>query len=160
MPFDVFMKVQYNDAGNFPMEKRYLLITQLSDAFDNMDDVNTNGEDLLAILNTLSWDNLNPVTYEVVVPNASAAANVASNNSVEAFLRLTDDTTGKVAHAQVPAWDDVVYDKLPNNLLSSAFNTAAGAIVSLTRNPVTGNTWSYVGAVNRGNKKGQRGAKL
>jgi hypothetical protein len=160
MPFDVFMKVQYNDAGNFIMEKRYLLDTQLLDDFSNLDDVNTNGEAVLGILNTLSWDNLNPVTYEIVIPNASAAANVASNNSIEAFLRLTDDVTGKPSHLQVPAWDDVVYDKLPNNTMSSAFNTAAENIAGYTRNPVTGNAWTYIGAVNRGNKKGQRGAKI
>lgn len=160
MPFDVYMKVQYNDAGNFPMEKRYLLELQLLDDFSNMAAVNTQGELVLAALNVLSFDNLNPVTYEIVVPNASAAANVASNNSVHAFLRFTDAVTLKPAHMQVPAWDDVVFDKLPNNTLSTLFNTAAAALEPITRNPVTGNAWTFLAAVNRGNKKGQRGAKI
>jgi hypothetical protein len=72
---------------------------------------------------------------------------------------MIDDGTGKPTHFIVPAWDDTVYDKLPNGALSTAYNSAADDVDPLTRNPETGNSWTYVAAQNRSTKRGQRAFK-
>lgn len=160
MARDVWVQVQYNDAGNFPNEKRYLLAQTMADDGSDMDDVLAAVAAVVAVLETLTMDNINPVTIEIKIPQGGAAANVAANNSTEAFHRMTDSVTGKPAHFIVPAWDDVVFDKLPNNALSTEYNAAAELLAPLTRNPETGNAWAYVAAANRSTKRGQRLSKL
>ncbi len=160
MPRDVFAKIQFNDAGNFPNEKRYLLATQMADDGSNMAAILAQATSLVANIQALTWDNIEPLTLEIVIPQGGAAANVAANNDVEAFHRMTDDVTGEIAHFIVPAWDDAVYDKLPNNAMSSAYNLEADDIAPLTRNPKTGNAWSYVAAQSRGVKRAQRANKI
>jgi hypothetical protein len=156
MPLDVFLRVHYEDAGPFTVEKSYLLNTQLADDGSNMDAVMTNGDDLTTALDVLTWDKITFTDYIVVFPRAGAAPNVAANNSVETFHRMTDNVTGKKAHFIVAAWDDLTFDKNPNGSMSAAYNTAAGAVAPLTRNPETGNAWTYVDAQNRATKRGQR----
>jgi len=156
MARDVFMRVEYHDAGDFPNVKRYLLVQTMADDGSDMDDVLTAAAALYTQLNLLSMDEVGPYYLEVEIPGDGIPSNTAANNSVEAFLRLTDDVTGKPTHLIIPAWDDTVYDKLPNNALSTAFNTAASNIDAKTRNPDTRNAWSYVAAQNRSTKRGQR----
>ena len=156
MTRDVFMRVQFHDAGDFPNEKRYLLTQTMADDGSDMDDVLAAAAAVYTILNALSWDEVGPYFLDVEIPGDGVPANVAANNSVEAFHRMTDDGTGKPVHFVVPAWDDVVFDKLPNNAMSTAYNAAAAALDPLTRNPDTRNSWSYVQAQNRSVKRGQR----
>lgn len=160
MPFNVNVRVRFNDAGNFPNVKTYPLLLQLADDSSNMAAVQTAAADLVAALNVLTWDNIDLAVVEVETEYIAAAANVASNNSVEAFHRTTDSVTGEKLHFIVPAWDDAVYDKDPSGALSAAYNTAAAAVAALLRNPSTGNAVTYVGAQNRAVKRGQRLYKL
>jgi hypothetical protein len=160
MARDVYVKAQFNDAGNFPNEKRYLLTQTMADDGSDMDDVLAAAVDLVTALDVLTWDKIDPITLEIVIPQAGADPNVGANNRVEAFHRMTDNVTGKPAHFVVPAWDDFTFDALPNGALSTAYNLAAAAVAALTRNPETGNAWSYVAAQNRSVKRGQRLYKL
>lgn len=156
MAYDVYIKVTFRDAGPFDVEKTYLLPTQLAVGGANWAAVQTDADALVTELSLLSWDQIINTDLIVRQPITQAAANVAANNSVEAFHRMTDSVTGEDAHIIVPAWDDAVYDKLPNGAMSAAYNTDAAALATLTRNPATGNAWTYVQAQNRATKRGQR----
>lgn len=156
MARDVFLDVAYDDAGPFRNIKRYMLIQQMANDGSDMGNVLTQMASLIAVLDSLTWDHIAYVDVVVRVPQTGTAANIAANNSVEAFHRFTDDVTGKPAHLIVPAWDDAVYDKLPNGALSAAYNSAAETLADYTRNPATGNAWTYVQAQNRSVKRGQR----
>lgn len=156
MAKNVLIKVKFDDAGVFPNIKEYMLRQTLADDGSNMAAVLTAVGDAVTALDTLTWDHIDYVDVIVRLPQSGAAANIASNNSVEAFHRVTDSVTGKKGHFIVPAWDDAVYDKEPSGALSAAYNTAAAIFNALIRNPETGNNWDYVAAQNRATKRGQR----
>jgi hypothetical protein len=156
MARDVFMDVQFHDAGDFANTKRFLLTQTMANDGSDIAAVLTAGAALYTVLNTLSWDEVGPYFLSVEIPGDGVAANVAANNSVEAFHRMIDDGTSKPTHFVVPAWDDDVFDKLPNGAMSSAYNAAADDVDPLTRNPETRNSWTYVQAQNRSTKRGQR----
>ena len=156
MTRDVFVDVEFHDAGDFPNTKRYLLAQTMADDGSDMDDVLTAAASLYTALNGLSMDEVGPYFLHIEIPGDGIPANVNANNSVEAFHRMIDDGNGKPTHFVVPAWDDTTYDKLPNGALSTAYNTAAAAVDPLTRNPATRNSWTYVQAQNRSVKRGQR----
>jgi hypothetical protein len=160
MARDVYAKVQFNDAGNYPVERRFLLATQMQDDGSNMAAILTQLTALIAAIQAICWDNLEPATLEIVIPQGGAAANAAANNDTEAFCRYVDDVTGKVAHLSIPAWDDALFDKLPNNAMSAAFNTLAAVIDPLTRNPETGNAWTFQAAQSRGLRRALRANKI
>lgn len=156
MARDVFMDVEFHDAGDFPNTKRYLLTQTMADDGSDMATVIAAALSLYNVLNTLSMDEVGPYYLHIEIPGDGVPANVNANNSVEAFHRMIDDGTGKPTHFVVPAWDDTVYDKLPNGAMSTAYNTAADDVDPLTRNPATRNSWTYVQAQNRSTKRGQR----
>jgi hypothetical protein len=156
MAFDVYLRVAFDDAGPFRNIKEYLLVQTLAVDGSDMADVLTAATDVQVILDSLSMDHIAYYDIVVRVPQAGAAANVAANNGVEAFHRMLDSVTGKHAHFIVPAWDDVIYDKNPDTSMSTAYNEAADDLAPLTRNPATGNAWTYVAAQSRTTKRGQR----
>lgn len=156
MTKNVLMKVKFDDAGVFPNFKEYMLVQTMADDGSDMGDVITQSGLAITALDALTWDHIDYVDLIIRLPQSGAAANVASNNSVEAFHRVTDAVTGKKGHFIVPAWDDAVYDKAPNGALSAAYNIAAAAFNVFIRNPETGNLWDYVAAQNRATKRGQR----
>jgi hypothetical protein len=156
MPFDVYMKVRFDDAGVFPNVKEYLLRQTLADDGSDMDDVITYAAATFTLLRALTWDNVPYYDLIVRVVPTNAAANVAANNSVEAFHRVTDSVTGAKGHFIVPAWDDATFDKQPNGALSTLYNDAAILFNARIRNPETGNNWDYGAAQNRSTKRGQR----
>ncbi len=153
----VFIKVPFHDAGDFPNERRYRLRQTMADDGSNMAAVLTAIADAVTALDVLTWDHIGDVTTEIVLPQAGAAANVAANNSVEAFSRTTIPSLGdKRSHFSVPAWDDDVFDKAPNGLLSAAYDVAAATFNALICDPDTGANMDYVFSQNRGMKRGQR----
>jgi hypothetical protein len=156
MPRVVYMDVEFHDAGDFPNIKRYALVQELANDGSDMGDVLAAAASVYGILNTLSMDEVGPYRLVIEIPGDGVPANVGANNSVEAFHRMTDQGTGRATHFIVPAWDDTVYDKLPNGALSAAYNAAADDLAPLTRNPLTLNGWDYVAAQNRSTKRGQR----
>lgn len=156
MAKNVFIKVKYDDAGVFPNIKDYCLVHTLADDGSDMAAVLTAVASIVTILDDLTMDHIDYVDVIVRLPQTGAAANVAANNSVEAFHRVTDTVTGKKRHFIVPAWDDTLYDKLPNGALSTAYNAVAETLIPLIRDPESLNTWAYVAAQNRSTKRGQR----
>jgi hypothetical protein len=156
MAKNVVVKVHYHDAGDFPNVKEYMLRQTLADDGSDMDDVLTAVAALVTALDVCTWDHIGDVEACIILPQSGAAANVAANNSIEAFHRVTDSVTGDKGHFIIPAWDDFTFDKEPNGALSASYNTAAEAVNALIRNPETGNNWDYVAAQNRATKRGQR----
>lgn len=128
---------QFLDAA----ERISTIVYRLQQQFDetanagdgNWSDVFADAVLLLTALNVLSMDGIIGYTIGQVI-DVVATPNVASNNQVVAFTRTTDGG-GNEAGFVVPAWDDIVFDQDDNNLLSAAYNTAAGAVAALTVNP-------------------------
>lgn len=138
---DVYVRVQFTDSAERTSERRYLLREQYDDVTPNIADIYTQAEALMTALNALSWDELPRYFVEIETITGGLSANVAANNQIVAFIRASDVTDVK-GFIEVPAWDDGVYDQNSNNLLSTAFNVAAAAVLLETRNPETGENWA------------------
>lgn len=156
MALDVFVRVAFDDAGPFRNIKEYMLNSTVGDDGTGFATTVADAAALITALDAVTMDHIAYHEIVVRVIDTGAAANVAANNSVEAFHRVIDSVTGEKAHFIVPAWDDVTYDKLPNGALSTAYNAVAAAIAPLILNPKTGNPVTYQDAQNRSTKRGQR----
>ena len=156
MAYDVSVKVDFRDAKGFVVTKNYMLRQTLATDGSDMGDVQTAAAALITELDLATWDHIDGYNIEVRVPQSGAAANVGSNNSVEAFSRVIDDTTLKPTHFVVPAWEQVLYTANPNTSMGIGYDAVATAIAALIRNPKTGNTWTLKDSQNRSVKRGQR----
>lgn len=145
--FDVNVVVQYLDSAERTAEVSYTLREQYDDTANagvgNFADIITDAVLLIAALNTLSWDAIVAYTIDVIFNQVGQTPNVSANNQVRAFSRVTDAAGGSTSF-EVPAWDDFVYDQDDNNLLSAAYNTVAGAVAALIKDPDTGEDMSSV----------------
>lgn len=150
-----YILVTFEDAGPFKNQRRYRLATDATDDLSNAAAVLTNMNACLTNLTILSWDGITDCTLEIGYPQAGVAAEEANNN-VEAFMRCTDSVTGKKTHVSIPAWNDTVFDKASNGLLSAAWGVAAGIFVALIKEPETGNALNLEFSQSRGIKRGQR----
>lgn len=149
--FNVLVDVGYRDAANRINERTYMLAELLMDDWSNFDDVETARASLVTALDVLTMDHIEYADLRIHHPETGAAANVAANNQVYAFVRTTDEF-GTKGGFYVNAWDDPVYSQDENGLLSAAFNTAAAAVALLTRNPDTEGTWTVDWSQSRGRK--------
>lgn len=156
MARDVFMVPTFRDAGPFDNQRTYRLLQTMADDGSDMDDVLAAAVIVLAALETLSWDQIPEYELRIKIPTASAAANIAANNNVEAFIRTASSVTGDRMSVSVPAWDDEVFDKASNGLLSAAFNTAADGLIGNIVDVKTGDTMNLEFSQSRGIKRGQR----
>lgn len=132
---DVFADFQ-DETGKkatirYPTNVQYDTATPAS-----MADVITGGADLITALNVLTMDKITEYRICLIVPGGGAAPNVASNNQVFAFTRVLD-SGGNKSGFQVPAWDDIVFSKNGDYMLSDAYNLAAVDVAELLRNPNT-----------------------
>lgn len=144
--YPVNVEVDFVDAAERISTKTFYLVQPFDDTANagagNMDEVLTAAAALRTNLEILSWAGI--VEYRVyVVIGVASVANVSANNQVEAFTRMLD-TGNNASYFTVPAWDDLVFDQDSNNLLSSAYNTAAEIVRALLRNPDTGNDQASV----------------
>lgn len=142
-------------------EKISTIVLRLQQQYDetanagdgNWADVFTDAVVLLTALNVLSMDGIIGYAISQVV-DVVATPNIASNNQVVAFTR-TIDGDGEETGFVVPAWDDIVFDQDDNNLLSAAYNTAAGAVAALTTNPDNGADMGTVSWTQSRTRKGR-----
>lgn len=152
---DVYLRVQFLDAAERTAEIRYLLLEQYDDVALNMEDVTDNAAALITGLNALTWDGIPRYFIEVETVTGALGPNVAANNQIRAFSRMTTAVTDEQASLEVPAWDDTLYDQDSNNLLSPAYNAAVLAgVVPWTRDPVTKEQWTVNWSQSRTRKSG------
>ena len=156
MAVDCYLTVTFRDAGDNLATRRYLLLDQYADAGTDWATAVTDAAALIVNLETCTMDHIDSHQLEFLIVDGGAAANVAANNNTEAFSRCTTDTTGKTRSFSVPAWDDVVFSKAKNGLLSDAYQTNAILIASKTRDPDTKEAWTSEWSQSRGIKRGQR----
>jgi len=156
MAVDCYVNVTFRDAGDNLATRRYLLINQYADAGTDWDTAVINAAALVTQLDIMTMDHIDSHQLEFLIPDSGAAANVAANNNTEAFTRVTTDTTGKTRNFSVPAWDDVVFAKAANGLLSAAYQTEAVALAAMLRDPETGEEITAQWSQSRGIKRGQR----
>lgn len=145
--YPVDVTVGFLDSAERTAEVTYRLREQFDDAANagagNMDDVLTAVTALETALNVLTWDHIDYLKVAIQVDGGGAAANIAANNQVRAFTRITL-ANGEKSYFEVPAWDDATFDQDSNNLLSAAYNTAAAAVALLIEDPATGSDFSSV----------------
>lgn len=131
--FRVQVTAYFLDAAERTASVGFVLQQEYDDAANagagNMEVVMTAAEDLITALNVLTMASI--PRYEVAVLRTGAGSpNVAANNQVRAFTRVELAST-ELSGFSVPSWDDVLFDQDSENLLSAAYNTAAGAIMDL-----------------------------
>lgn len=151
--FPVDVTVGFLDSAERTAERVYRLVEQYDDVALNFDDVMTAALALETALNVLTMDHIDYIKVAVIGGGGGAAANIAANNQITGFTRLTD-AVGEKAYFEVPAWDDVTFDQDSNNLLSAAYNTAAAAVALLTVNPANDETWTVDWSQSRTRKSG------
>lgn len=148
--FPVDVVVGFTDSAERTAEVTYRLRELYDDAANagsgNMGDtIQPEVDALVAALQTLTWDEISYARIQIVDTSmAGTPANVAANNQVRAFIRVTDASTGLPASIEVPAWDDAVFDQNNMNLLSPAFNVAAQIVTDLLANPETDGNFGAV----------------
>lgn len=142
---NVFVVVDYVDAAERTATVTYLWGQEWDDTEPAglASIVNDIDGTFMTILNTLTWSQIPRYRVCLEMVTGAAGANIASNNQVRAFTRvlLTDGSKGSF---EIPAWDDALYDQDSNNLLSTAYNVAAGALPGLLRDPETGLNMSSI----------------
>lgn len=156
MAVNCFVLVEFEDAGPSIATRRYCLRPTYADNGSDWGTAITDAASLITQLDLATMDHIKSHTLEFKIVDTGAAANVAANNNTEAFSRATGDITGKKLSFSVPAWDDVVYDKAPNGLLSPEYGAVADAIALLTKDPATLESWTVGWSQSRGMKRGQR----
>lgn len=160
MAIPTILAVKFRDAGPTISTVRYRLLTDTDDDFGNIAAVLTERDAVITALDVLTMDHIESYTLEFEVAGTGAAENVAANNLSYAFVRthLTGDPTQK-SHFTVPAWDDVVYDKTSQNLLSAAFVTDAAVLCALLQDINGGGAMQVDEAAARSTKRGDRLAR-
>lgn len=133
---DVYVEVGFLDAAERTATVRYLLERQYDDVANNIAAVISDVADLETALAGLSMAEVVSVSMQIDLTTGDSPANVAANNQIRAFSRCLD-ADGEKCSFEVPSWDDVVFDQDSNNLLSTAYNTAADAVRNLLKNPET-----------------------
>lgn len=152
-----FFVVGFTDSAERTAEVSYRSKVDLVDDGSNMDDVIAQAAAVETALNVLTWDHISYVDIKVRQGGGGAAANVAANNQVYAFLRALNED-GQPVGIQVPAWDDLTYDQDSNNLLSPAFGIVAQNFLNLIVDPDTLEDLTLEFAQSRAHKS--RGKKL
>lgn len=156
MPVACYVEVEFEDAGPRIARRTFALINDYADDGSDWDAAVTAAANLITALDVLTMDHIASHTLQFRIIDSGAAANAAANNNVEAFTRMHWVSTGKQTHFSVPAFDDITFDIAPNGLLSAAYNTAAAAVVALTRDPQGLEDWALDWSQSRGIKRGQR----
>ena len=134
---DTYLDVYFLDAAEREAKVSYLLDEQTNTDGSNMDDVFTNVQAILTALAVLTWDHIQKWDIRVQEIGTGLGANVAANNQVHARSYGLDADDNEFSF-DVVAWDDAVYDQDSFNLLSAAYNTAAEDVITLIRNPESG----------------------
>lgn len=145
--FPVDVIVSFLDAAERTAEVSYRLRTKYDDTANagagNWDAVLQDADSLFSALEDLTWDQIPSYRVQMGVTTGSLTANVAANNQVRAFTRVTK-ANGDPASIEVPAWDDLTFDQDSNNLLSAAYNTLAAVVAALIEDPEDGSDFSTV----------------
>lgn len=124
---------------------------------DSLDLVADAGAALETALNVLTWDHIDKYQIYWDAGGGGAAANVAANNQITAFTRTLLDPSNDNSSFEVPAFDDAVFARDENNMLSAAYNVAAATVASLTSDPETGEDWTVTWSQSRTKKmRGKR----
>lgn len=132
--FPVQVEVDFLDSAERTATVVYQLRTRFDDAANagagNWAAVLTDADALFTALENLTWDQIPAYRVKMAVTTGSLSANVAANNQIRAFTRVTL-ANGEQSSFEVPAWDDLTYDQDSNNLLSTAYNVAAQIVANL-----------------------------
>jgi len=157
---NIIVDVDFRDSAERVSTQSYVLSDQFDDAANagagNWDEVASWTDQLIDNLNILSMSAIDRYRVSIDYSVAGQSPNVAANNQVRAFHRMTTADTSQKASFEVPAWDDIVFDQDSNNLLSPAYVVAAGLVAALTRDPVTDELWAINWAQSRTRKSGIR----
>lgn len=153
-----FAKFFFRDAAGTVREVVYRLATEIDPTVDTtLGDVAADAAALETALNVLTWDHIDKYQVYWDDGGGGAAANVAANNQITAFSRTVLDPSGDTSGFEVPAFDDTVFARDENNMLSPAYNTAAQAVADLTLDPETGEAWDVSWSQSRTRKmRGKR----
>lgn len=136
--FPVQVEVDFLDSAERTATVTYQLRERYDDAANagqgNWEDVRGFAGNLVTALENLTWDQIPSFRIKMAETTGSLSANVAANNQIRAFTRVTL-ANGEQSYFEVPAWDDLTFDQDNNNLLSAAYNTAAQAVADLIEDP-------------------------
>ena len=141
--YPVIVEFDYVDAAERTATRRYRLREAYDDVANNFTDVMTAANALETALNVLTMAEIAEQRVQVVFAG-SGSANVAANNQVVAFSRTQIATGDGKGYFEVPSWDDTFYDQDSDNLLSPAYNTAAGVVAALIADIETGDDMESV----------------
>lgn len=132
---NVDVEVSFEDAGPTIVTRTYPLGEQFDTTAEgaSIASISAIVTSLIAALNVLTWDKITGHAIIIRYVDTGAAPAVTANNSVHAFTRCLDGN-GEPCGFDVPAWDDLVFDKTSQQMLSDAYNVAAGAVADLLAN--------------------------
>lgn len=157
-PQPTFAKVFFRDAAGTVREIVYRLDAEIDPAVGaTLVTVAVAASDLETALDVLTWDHIDKVQVMWDQGGGGAAAAIQANNQITAFTRTILTPSGDNGSLEVPAFDDTVYARDSNNMLSAAYNLAAAFVVGLTRDPETGESWNLSWSQSRTKKlRGKR----
>ena len=157
-PQPTFAKVFFRDNAGTVREIVYRLRQEIDPAVAaTLAQVATAAGDLETALDVLTWDHIDKVTVMWDQGGGGAAPAIQSNNQITAFTRTILTPSNDNGSLEVPAFDDTVYARDANNMLSAAYNTAAAVVVGLTVDPETGEEWNLSWSQSRTKKlRGKR----
>lgn len=108
-------------------------------------------------LDVLTWDHIDKYSVYWDAGGGGAAPAIQSNNQITAFTRTILGLSGDNGSFEVPAFDDTLYARDSNNMLSAAYNTAAIAVANLIMDPETGESMAVKWSQSRTKKlRGKR----
>lgn len=153
-----FVKVFFRDAPGTVREKVYRLATQIDPAVaGTLASVSAAAAALETALDVMTWDHIDKIQVYWDAGGGGAAPAIQANNQITGFTRTRNVANNANSSFEVPAFDDTVYARDENNMLSAAYNIAAQVVADLTCDPETGDLWNVSWSQSRTKKlRGKR----